>query len=113
MLRRLGDRFTIPITLVVAPAGYGKSTLLTQAVGENRLDGSGIDLWLTCAPEDAAGSSLAQGLCRAVGVLPAASIERSVEAVVRAMWARSPNEVVLVLDDVHRVPPGSDGAEVP
>lgn len=28
------------------------------------------------------------------------------------MWARSPREVALVLDDVHQVPAGSDGAGV-
>jgi DNA-binding SARP family transcriptional activator len=111
----------VPVSVVVAPAGFGKTTLLAQAVAESRLAGDGadrIDRWLTCNADDAAGSALADGLCRAMDVAapigPAgpAAADAAVDAVAEAMWHRSPAEVVLVLDDVHEVPASSPGAEL-
>jgi transcriptional activator len=110
LVDRLSQRFTTPVTLVVAPAGFGKTTLLAQAVADGRRSGRGIDHWLTCRPEDAAASSLADGLCRMVGIPPERDPARAVDAVVRAVWAASPTEVALVLDDVHEVPEASEGA---
>jgi LuxR family transcriptional regulator, maltose regulon positive regulatory protein len=46
------------VTLVVAPAGFGKTTLLAQAMADGRPGAQGMDHWLTCRPEDAAASSL-------------------------------------------------------
>ena len=112
LVRRLRGRFTTAVTLVVAPAGFGKTTVLAQAVADGRLGAQGVDHWLTCRPEDAAASSLADGLCRAIGVPPSDDADRAVDAVVRAMWAQSPQQMALVLDDVHEIPDGSDGAGV-
>jgi LuxR family maltose regulon positive regulatory protein len=109
---RLRDRFAAPVSVIVAPAGFGKTTLLAQAVAESRLAADRTDRWLTCNADDAAGSALADGLCRAMGIPPLAATDRAVDAVAEAMWHRSPAEVVLVLDDVHEVPASSPGAEV-
>ena len=112
LLDRLAERFTRPLTVVSAPAGMGKTTLLAQAVAAYRGSDTRIDRWLTCGPDDAAPSRLAEGLCRAVGVVPAATAEASIDAVVDAVWHLSPAEVCLVLDDVHEIPAGSPGAEL-
>jgi len=37
LIDRLWQRFSLPVTVVAAPAGLGKTTLLSQAVDENRL----------------------------------------------------------------------------
>ncbi len=112
LVARLLDRFKSPITLVVAPAGLGKTTLLAQAVVENRLSPRGVDCWLTCTAADGAASSLVEGLCQAIDTPAPESLEGASQALADAMWHRSPEQVVLVLDDVHEVPSGSRGADV-
>ena len=54
LLASLRSRFERPLTAVVAAAGFGKTTLLTQAVQENALSPVGEDHWLTCQCDDAA-----------------------------------------------------------
>lgn len=112
LLDRLRDRFTTPVTVVVATAGFGKTTLLSQAVAANRPTPLGVDIWLTCSAEDVAGSSLADGLCRALGIATPGTAEQATDAVLDPTWHRSPSEVVLLLDDIHEIPTGSPGAEV-
>ena len=50
--------------VVSAPAGFGKTTMLAEALAES--GAVGIDCWLACEPDDATESSLAIGLCEAV-----------------------------------------------
>jgi DNA-binding SARP family transcriptional activator len=110
LLRLLDERFTAPVTVVVAPAGFGKTTLLAQAVAENRRHAADLrDVWLTCCADDAAGSSLIDGLCRALGVLSAGGPAAGIERLVEATWHRSPAEVVFLVDDVHEIAPDSPG----
>jgi len=112
LVDRLQPRFTVPVTVVVASAGFGKTTLLHQAFGAGRESSGGVDRWLTCVPEDVAASSLAAGLCRAVGAArpPGGHADRAIAAVVDAIVHEAPREVALILDDVHELPPGSPAA---
>ena len=50
LLDRLEARWQHPVTVVVAGAGFGKSTLLAQAVRANALEPKGIDVWHGCTP---------------------------------------------------------------
>ena len=124
LLTTLLNRFERRLLTVVAPAGFGKTTLLAQAVGENALLPRGIDVWLSCEPADAHGPSLLAGIGEALGTggrsgyVEARSHESAgaqngrLDEVVAAVWSRSPLPVALVLDDVHEIPAGSDGASV-
>lgn len=112
LLGLLRHRFTTPVTLVAAPAGFGKTTLLGQAMEENRLAPQGVDCWLTCHVDDGAASSLSNGLVRALGLEPSGDPVPDVRSVIEAMWHRSPDEVALLLDDVHEIPARSAGADV-
>jgi hypothetical protein len=67
LLDRLVMRWLAPVTVVTAPAGYGKTTLVAQAVAANQAAPMGIDCWVTCRPDSAVASALAQRICRAVG----------------------------------------------
>ena len=109
LLARLRRRFTARVTVVVAPAGFGKTTMLAQAVADAGATAGTRDLWLTCTADDAAASSLAEGLCLALDVEPATP-PAAAAAVAEAMWHLSPTQVALVLDDTHEVPAGSAGA---
>ncbi|HMG40935.1 MAG TPA: BTAD domain-containing putative transcriptional regulator [Acidimicrobiales bacterium] len=114
LLSALLGRFERRLVTVVAPAGFGKTTLLAQAVGENALLPRGIDVWLSCEPADAAGTSLLSGLAAGLGTpgdrRAATNGSNDLDRVVAAVWSRSPLPVALVLDDVHEIPAGSDGA---
>jgi len=111
LLERARGRFKARVMVVVAPAGFGKTTLLSQAVTENQLQPLGTDVWLTCCEDDAAGSSLAQGLCQALGVDPPRDIDDAINKLVEVIWHHAPKELAFVLDDVHEIHPDSRGAE--
>ncbi|MGY1640550.1 BTAD domain-containing putative transcriptional regulator [Geodermatophilus sp. SYSU D00703] len=109
LLAPLRSRFERPLTAVVAPAGFGKTTLLGQAVSENALSPSGEDRWLTCQRDDTTLSVLASGAFAAVGLAAPVpdDARQAAVAVAEAMWSAAPRQVALVLDDVHLVTPGS------
>jgi LuxR family maltose regulon positive regulatory protein len=111
LLSRLRTRFERPLTAVVAAAGFGKTTLLGQAVRENALSPLGEDRWLTCQPDDAALSFLVSGTFAALGAsAPVPEDPRAAAvAVAEVMWSTAPRHVALVLDDAHLVAPASPG----
>src|ERR687893_485599 len=82
LLDVLRSRFERPLTAVVAPAGFGKTSLLGQAVSENALSAP--------VPEEP---------------------RQAAAAVAEALWSAAPRHVALVLDDVHLVSPGSPAAD--
>jgi serine protease len=51
LVDRLRQRWTQPVTFVVAGPGFGKTTALAQAVRANLLEPRGIDAWVTCGPD--------------------------------------------------------------
>src|SRR5512144_2853268 len=88
LLAVLQRRFEAPVITVAAGAGFGKTTLLVQALAENRLVSRGQDLWLTCQRGDAAASRLASGLFAALklaGTAPEGP-EEAAAAVVAELW---------------------------
>jgi LuxR family maltose regulon positive regulatory protein len=117
LLRRLHGRWDRPLTVLVAGAGFGKSSLLAQALDENALAPRGDDCWLGCGPGDDDGRRLADGLAAALGAditrVPGpgdAPTGALAGVLADEIWQRSPRQVCLVLDDVDEVRPGSGGA---
>ena len=122
LLRRVQRRWDRPVTVIVAGAGFGKSSLLAQAVDENTLAPRGDDCWLGCGPGDDDPWHLAAGLATALGVEPdrltdhttddgaTADVRALATSLGEAMWRRSPRQVCLVVDDVHEVGQGDAGA---
>jgi LuxR family transcriptional regulator, maltose regulon positive regulatory protein len=116
LLRALLGRWEHRVTPVVGGPGMGKTTLLAQAVAENRLAPRGEDVWIGLEEGDADGVVLARDVLAAVG---AGSRDRAAviavdvpdpAAVADAVWRRAPTAVCLVVDDVHWLGPGSRGA---
>ncbi|MCW2569816.1 MAG: transcriptional activator domain protein [Mycobacterium sp.] len=111
LLALLRTRFERPLTAVVAAAGFGKTTLLAQAVTENALSPLGDDRWLTCQRDDTALSFLAAGAYSAVGLdrPPVEDPHEAAVTVAEAMWGAAPRHVALVLDDAHLIEAESAG----
>jgi LuxR family maltose regulon positive regulatory protein len=120
LLRALLGRWEQRVTVMVGGPGLGKTTLLAQAMAENRLAPRGEDVWLGLAPGDADGEMLARDLMVAVaspsgagaGGDPVAARPDppGPAAVADAVWRRSPAAVCLMIDDAHWLSGGSPGA---
>jgi DNA-binding SARP family transcriptional activator len=119
LLGALVGRWEHRVTSVVGGAGMGKTTLLAQAVAENRLAPRGEDVWIGLEPGDADGVPLARDVMAAVstedgdrarGGAPGVADEPpDPAAVADAVWRRAPTELCLIVDDVHLLPPASPG----
>jgi LuxR family maltose regulon positive regulatory protein len=111
LLAAVQGRWDRPLTAIVAGAGFGKTTLMAQAVTENRLARRGVDLELRIEPGDASAARLAGRLLTELGVEPPrfASADELVDRIHDELWTRTPTGVCLVLDDVHELAPDSDG----
>jgi ATP/maltotriose-dependent transcriptional regulator MalT len=119
LLRALLGRWDHRVTLVVGGPGMGKTTLLAQAVAENRLAPRGEDVWIDLDNGDANGVVLARDLMaavsaeggdRAAGMVSGTTDEAPDPATVAdAVWRRAPTAVCLVVDDVHWLTPGPCG----
>jgi LuxR family transcriptional regulator, maltose regulon positive regulatory protein len=120
LLRALLGRWEHRVTSVVGGPGMGKTTLLAQAVAENRLVPRGEDVWIGLEQSDGDGVVLARDVMaavraprrdRAAGMVPGTTDEApDPAAVADAVWRRAPTAVCLVVDDVHWLVPGSPGA---
>ncbi len=116
--RLIARRFELRAIVVTAGAGFGKTTLLGQAVRENTLDRRGLDAWLTCEAADSSASTLLGALQRSIGRAldpdprtdpPVHEDEPSVDELCALVWAQAPQPICLLLDDVHLIEPDSPG----
>jgi LuxR family transcriptional regulator, maltose regulon positive regulatory protein len=102
LLSVLADRFERPVTTLVAGAGFGKTTLLAQAMRQNLAAPVGIDAWVSCQPDDEDPLQFAAACCRAIGADRTAATGRGSD-VIAAIRQMSPIDVCLMIDDVHQL----------
>ena len=105
------------MTVLAAGPGFGKSSLLVQAIDENALAPRGDDHWLGCDAGDGDHRTLADGLANALRTdVPRLHEPGDVgptelgAALADTVWRNAPRQVCLVLDDVHEVPAQSPAA---
>jgi LuxR family maltose regulon positive regulatory protein len=115
LVRLLEGRWDRPVTLLVAGPGFGKTTVLAQAVRAHQVAPRGIDIWVSCAAAHEDSIGFAKAILDALSVGgPACGQGRrtapGARDIVGALIRRAPLEVCLLLDDVHEIPPGSPGA---
>lgn len=113
LLEPLGGRFGRRVTLVCAGPGFGKTTLVQQAMREARLARLGLDVPLTCTTDHALASQLVADLLEPLTGAPTGEAVldpvKGADLVREAVWARAPDQVCLVLDDLHLLLPESPG----
>ena len=111
LLARLAGRWDRRVTMVLGGPGFGKSTLLAQALRENLLATRGVDHWISITPADSDGAVLLRGIVEALALaigavdLAAPSAADEVAAAARSL----PPGTCLVLDDLHDIDPQSSG----
>ena len=101
LVATLAERFERRLVVVVAGAGYGKTTLLAQALRDNGLDPRGVDVWVQVGSVDRTPAHLVASLARALAGDPGAADD--VEGLADLVLLRAPEEVALVVDDAHRL----------
>ena len=101
----LGGRFDRRLTLVVGGPGFGKSTVLSQAIAANELEPLGTDLLLSIVPADNDADVLGRAL-RQLLELPEG--DGSTADVLRQLQYCPPGTCIL-LDDVHELDENSSG----
>jgi DNA-binding SARP family transcriptional activator len=113
LVQRLEGRWDRPVTLLVAGPGFGKTTVLAQAVRAHQVAPRGIDVWVSCEPAYEDPVRFATAILDAMpvdGRAPGPRVTTGPRDVVDALIRWAPLEVCLLLDDVHEIPPGSPGA---
>jgi LuxR family maltose regulon positive regulatory protein len=103
LVRRLAQAFDVPLVLLVAPAGYGKTTLLAQWVRSD----ARATAWVSVTEADDDPAALLGKVARALaelepGVVRPVARGGALEAVTRSL-ERLERPFVLVLDDVHNL----------
>jgi LuxR family transcriptional regulator, maltose regulon positive regulatory protein len=96
LLRRLAQTTHVPLALIVAPAGYGKTTLLSHWLQ----DDARPVVWLTVDEADDDPDSLIRSIAFALDVLAPADL--TLAELVYAIEGRE-DTFVLVLDDLHHL----------
>jgi DNA-binding SARP family transcriptional activator len=109
LIERLARRFEVRALLIVAPAGYGKTTILTQAIEAARPDESRHDVWVQCAVGDAHAPALTEAILLAAGLGRPNGPLDDARTIADALMRFAPRQVCLILDDVHVMAPGSGG----
>ncbi len=110
LLDAVGRRFDVPITVIMAGAGFGKSTLLAQAIRVNQAEPCGIDAWLSCEAGDGDASTLADAIASSLDYQ--GDRRDPLEHVLEAFGRHAPIDVCLILDDLHEIPPSTTGADL-
>jgi LuxR family maltose regulon positive regulatory protein len=109
-LLELLDRGALgPLTLVSAPAGWGKTALVATWLAD--CSGARSSAWLSLGTEDRHRPTFWAGVLRALG-LPQGAGRDSVVAQIVAALAERDDPVTLVLDDFHEVADAAAAADV-
>lgn len=100
LIEPLRGRFERRLTVLVAGPGFGKSTLLAQAMLENDIERLGRDVWLRVDERDQQRDHLVAGIAGALGTDTEGA---DIDQVVGEVWRLAPASVALILDDIHHL----------
>ena len=110
LLGKLASRFSVPVTVVTAGAGFGKSTLLAQAIRANQAEPLGLDAWVSCEPGDGDAEHFAHAVLAALG--RTSDRRNPALRVLDGLGQLAPIDVCVLFDDLHELPAGSSGEQL-
>jgi LuxR family transcriptional regulator, maltose regulon positive regulatory protein len=121
LLDVMADRINRSVTVITAGAGFGKSTLLAQAIHDPMMSGLAHIVFHRLGSRDHDASRLTESLTRQIGELAASLVAAGDEhplrldrfapdvSVADQLWHLSPVRVSVMIDDLHHLPPGASG----
>jgi LuxR family transcriptional regulator, maltose regulon positive regulatory protein len=113
LIERLEDRWAVPLVLLEAAGGFGKTIALLQAMRANEQAPQGTDRLIVCGHADQDATRLAKRLLGAIDADLAPSVtdtEDLAGVLASAIADRFPEQVCLMLDDVHQLLRSTQGA---
>ncbi|MGI9643017.1 MAG: AAA family ATPase, partial [Acidimicrobiia bacterium] len=110
LLDRLQQRWSVPLVLIDAPGGYGKSTLLGQAMRENANDPIGRDVYIPLIDADRDPAVLLRTVLPRLGHEGEGEGSNAalLETMLQVLRLQSPDQIALLFDDVHWVAEAGD-----
>ncbi|MCB0993354.1 MAG: hypothetical protein KDB16_20425 [Acidimicrobiales bacterium] len=111
IVERLDERWNRAVISIVAGAGFGKSTVLAQAMSSNSISPRGRDIWLSLEARDNDASTLLSTLAQLLsGDHQPRSVDATVEHVAQMLATHAPLDIAILLDDTQALEPNSTGA---
>ena len=103
LLETLRDRFAYRLIVMQGGAGFGKSTIVRQALTDNVAEPSGIDVCIECTADDVHVSELGARIRALFGVThgPLVTATADAQSLADAIALRSPLDVCLIIEDAH------------
>ncbi len=104
LLGRVAGRFDRRATFIICGAGFGKSTLIAQALGDHdhRLAETGGERHDRLVDLRGANVDAPELLTALAEALDAPSLVDDVDDLCSFAWSQTPTEICLVIDDAHR-----------
>lgn len=102
----LAGRWRTSVTTIEAPAGFGKSVAVSQAIRDNALDPSGVDLYVALRRTDRDAKRFAATIFRELecGIdAELISPDDLADQICIQVAVSSPMRVALIIDDVHHL----------
>jgi DNA-binding SARP family transcriptional activator len=105
LLGRLARRHDRRVIMVIAGAGFGKTTVVRQMLCDPAPGPATVDVVVSLRTPAPDADGLVQVLADAVFGQPVEGVD--VDRLVDLIWARSPEQVAVIIDDVHLLDAGS------
>ncbi|MET1072253.1 MAG: hypothetical protein ABWY11_06355 [Umezawaea sp.] len=112
LVRWLAGPWDRSVTVVAAGPVFGKTTVLAQAGRATPPEPRGVDVRVDCAAAHQDPALPTRTLLAALSTEDRAWAVPGARDVLEALVRLAPVEVCLLLDDVHKIPAGSPGAEL-